>query len=263
MALAAFGWAAEPGFDHSAWDRLLKKRVNAIGEVDYAAIAKDRADLDHYTARLAEASPKSQPRLFSNRRHELAYWMNAYNALTTKGVVDGWPVKSVRDLGLLWGFFRKNQFSVGGQTVSLNYIEHDVIRPRYQDPRIHFAIVCASLSCPRLDREAFRAETLDAHLDRLTREFFAERRNLYIDAAKNEVWLSKLLDWYGKDFETDGRTVLDYVKTLAPEAARRRLDTMKSPRVRFFSYDWSINDPGSRAKAQSPFEQELAAGGAQ
>lgn len=260
LALAVPALAAEAvEFDHTVWERVLKEHVNAIGEVDYAAIKENPADLDRYVALLAETSPENRPRTFPTRGHELAYWLNAYNALTIKGVVDGWPVKSVRDLGgLPAALFRQKRFVVGGKRVSLDYIEHEVIRPRYRDPRIHFALVCAAVSCPRLDRDAFRGNNLDEHLERLTRQFFAERRNLHINGGKNEVWLSKLLDWYGKDFEKDGRTVLGFVKSYAPEAARRRIETMKKPRLRFFSYDWSINSPGARGRATSPFERELA-----
>jgi len=255
-------------FDHSPWDGVLKKHVNAIGEVDYAALKRDRSGLDLYVRMLADTSPESRQDLFPSREHELAYWLNAYNALVTKGVVDGYPVESVRDLGLLWSFFRRADYVVAGKRISLNTIEHEIIRRRYQDPRIHFALVCASLSCPRLAREAFQGERLDDQLDSLVKQFLAERRNLAADQSRNEIWLSKLLDWYAKDFEhpkgndTGPKTVLEFVRAYAPEAERKKIAGMKNPRLRYRDYDWSINAPGSRAKAKSEYERELAAGAA-
>jgi hypothetical protein len=185
-------------FDHTSWDRVLKAYVNEIGEVDYAALKNYGKDLDAYVEVVGRASPVTRPELFPNRAHELAYWINAYNALTVRGVVDGYPVASIRDLGLLWAFFRKKVYVAGGQTLSLNNIEHDIIRKKYNEPRIHFALVCASISCPRLEREAFTGNDLEPQLDRVARRFVNERRNVTIDTARNEVRLSKIFDWTGR-----------------------------------------------------------------
>lgn len=165
-----FGWAvllaAAPlaaQFDHSAWDRVLKKSTNVLGEVDYGALKKDRKDLDDYVRRLSEMSPDSKKDAFPTREAALAYWLNAYNALVMRAVVDAYPTKSVRDLGLLYGFFRRKDHTLGGTKISLLALENDIIRPRFNDARIHFAIVCASISCPLLDREAFQPDTVDTH----------------------------------------------------------------------------------------------------
>lgn len=238
-------FAAE--FDHSAWDRVLKRFVNDRGEIDYGGIRKDRADMEAYLTALRAASPKNKPELFPSKEAALAYWINAYNALVTHGVAIKYPVKSVRDLGLLFGFFRAKEYVAGGQTVSLDNIEHDTIRKEYREPRIHFAIVCASLGCPYLARDAYLPSRLEQQLDAAARAFFSQERNFAVVPAKNQVVLSKIFDWYGKDFGgTPG--VLEFSKRYLPEARRKQFEAMKNPRVRFRDYDWSINDPGSRAR---------------
>ena len=255
MKVLALWLAAVGAFDHAAWDKLLKLRVNAIGEVDYAAMKTARQELDAYVASLAGASPDSRKDLFPDRPAELAYWLNAYNALVVKGVVDGYPTGSVRDLGFLYGFFRRDDYTLGGKKVSLRSLENDIIRKRYQDPRIHFAIVCASISCPRLDREAFTGPALSAQLDRLTRAAMAENRNVAINAAAKTVTLTALFKWYAGDFGP----ALDYVRRYSTPERVKLLDALgPHPRLEFFDYDWSINEPGSRAKAKLGYERELA-----
>lgn len=241
-------------FDHAPLDAILKARVNAIGEVDYASLKADRAGLDGYVRRLAESSPENRKDLFASREHELAYWMNAYNALMLKVVIDAYPIASVRKLGgpLGYGVFLRKEHTLGGRQMSLRSLENDVVRKRYGDPRIHFAIVCASMSCPFLAREAFTAARLDAQLDRLTRESLAQRRMVVIDAAKKQLTLSKLFDWYESDFGD----VAGFIKKYSSEENRRKIESIAAPRIRHHDYDWAINDPGSRAKAASEYERE-------
>ncbi len=249
-------------FDHSAWDRVLKAYVNSIGEVDYSALKANRKDLDAYIQMLGESSPANRPELFPTKAHELAYWMNAYNAFVVRGVVDNYPTRSVRDLGVLYGFFRRNDYTAGGVKMSLRHLENEILRKQYNEPRIHFGIVCASISCPRLSREAFTAENLEKQLERLARQFINERRNLTINPGANELTLSKIFDWYKKDFENGpgGRkqTVLDFVRRYASDENRKALDSLGQLSVKYYDYDWSINERGSRAKARSPFDRELS-----
>jgi hypothetical protein len=257
-------WAAGTTFDHSAWDRVLKAYVSQIGEVDYAALKAHRQDLGAYVAALGASSPANQPDLFPSRADELAYWINAYNAFVMKGVVDKYPTRSVRDLGALYGFFRRKDYVAGGEKISLQTIENDILRKKYADPRIHFAIVCASISCPKLSREAFTAANLDAQLDHLAREYFTEERNLSIDTKTGTVTLSAILDWYKQDFAAQVNqppgpaALLAYVRRYVAGPRKSALESLTQPKVKFREYDWSINDPGSRAKARSPVERELA-----
>ena len=253
---------ASPGatFDHSTWDRVVKTYVNDIGEVDYAAIKSNRKDLDQYIAQLGEASPVNRRELFPSRQHELAYWINAYNAFVTRGVVYAYPTKSVRDLGFLYGFFRRKDYTAGGEKISLLHLEDDILRKQYRDPRIHFAIVCASLSCPFLPREAFTGDNLEAQLDRAARLYINQRRNFTPHASRNEITLGAVygLRDYVQDFEATGVKLLDYVRRYLSDENRRALDALKNPKIKFYDYDWAINDPGSRARSKNPLERQLA-----
>jgi hypothetical protein len=256
--LAASPVARGAGFDHSLWERVLQVYVNRIGEVDYAALRADRQDLDAYVRLLGESSPANRPQMFPTRADELAYWINAYNAFVVRGVVDHYPTRSVRDIGALYGFFRHKGYTAGGERMSLQYLENDILRKKYAEPRIHFAIVCASVSCPMLARDAYTAGNLEALLERQARAFVGQRRNVYIDAAVNEITLSEILRWYKDDFERTGQSVLRYIRRYASEEEGRAMDRLRQPKIKYFDYDWSINEPGSRTRAKSPFERELA-----
>jgi hypothetical protein len=242
LAFAVNVWAGA-GFDHSAWDRVLKAHVNTRGEVDYRAIQRDRKDLDAYLASLRDQSPVKTPALFPTHDDALAYWINAYNAFVTSGIAVKYPVRSVRDLGFALGFFRAKDYVAGGAALSLNDIEHGIIRKQFKEPRIHFAIVCASLGCPYLAREAYSGPRLQQQLDRQAREFVNAPRNMAIDGS--QITLSKIFDWYGDDF--GGRAALaPFLVRYANDANRAALLSVKNPKIRFRDYDWNINDPGSR-----------------
>jgi len=241
--------AAEP-FDHSTFDALLKRFVNDRALVDYAAIKADPAQLNSYVAQIAARSPDSHPQDFPTREAQLAYWINAYNALVIHGVAEKWPTKSVRDLGFLFGFFRNKKFTVGGRQMTLDNIEHDTIRKHFADPRIHFAVNCAAISCPRLGRDAYTAENLERLLNAAARSFFNDPAYFRIDRGANRVTTSKILDWYGVDFEkyvsvkqpgVRGNAILVYARNYLRDDARRTLEAMQNPRVVFFDYDWGIN----------------------
>ena len=261
VLLLASGGVCEAAFDHSTWDRVLKAHVNDIGEVDYAALKANRGDLDLYIQQLAKSSPISDPGRFSGKAGALAYWMNAYNAFVMRGVVDEWPTKSVRDLGIFYGFFRGNDYVAGGSKISLQDLENDIIRKRYNEPRIHFGIVCASISCPLLEKEAFTAENLERLLDRQTRRFVKQPRNVYIDRNANKVTLSAIFDWYKEDFGPknlkDKDRLLGFILPYLSAGRRKELGALRDPALKFFDYDWSINAPGSRARSKNPLEREV------
>ena len=266
LLLGAAARASGASFDHAVWDAILKTYVNEIGEVDYRALKGNRKDLDDYVRSLGEASPDNRPDLFPSRSHELAYWMNAYNAFVIRGVIDHYPIKSVRDAGVLYGFFWRDDYLAGGVKMSLFHLENEVIRKKYREPRIHFGIVCAAVSCPVLSRTAFTAENLETQLEQLTRRFINEQRNLTIDPVANAAALSTIFDWYTKDFEAPVArggpqgTLIEYVRRHANDDNRRALDALRRPKVTFSDYDWSLNEPGSRARARSPLDRELAGG---
>lgn len=244
------GWAAE--FDHSPWDRVLKQFVTETSRVDYAALKAAPGDLNQYVSQLAARSPVSRPQEFPTREAQLAYWINAYNALVMKSVIEHWPTKSVRDIGFLpYSFFWLQKFEVGGRKYTLNHIENDFLRKQLQEPRIHFVIVCAANSCPRLQREAFTAQNTAGLLEEAVRFFVNEPRNLKIDRAANRVTVARILTFFNEDFENHvrragnariGHPLLDYIWLYANSEHRAALEALQKPSVEDFAYDWGIND---------------------
>ncbi|MBI4482909.1 MAG: DUF547 domain-containing protein [Acidobacteria bacterium] len=251
--LAALGEVAQAKqFSHERFDAVLKQFVDSRGLVDYAALKKRPRDLDDYVRLLAASSPENAPALFPSKNHELAYWINAYNALILREVVGRYPeIHSIKELAkwFLGDAFDKENV-VGGKELSFNHIEHQILRPRFGEPRIHFMINCASLSCAPLPREAATAENLERLLQQQAQRFFRLPWNARVDRQENQVYLSKYFDWfpedftgwYGKKFGKSKATVVDYVKLFLPDQDRRYLDAHGDAEVEFVSYDWSLND---------------------
>ena len=238
--------AAEP-FSHAHLDQVLQTYVDSSGLVDYAALKADRQALDTYIAALNATSPDSDPSQFPTPQDKLAYWINAYNAFVLRGVIDHYPVKSVKDIALLNGFFNRTDFVAGGKELTLDTIENKIIRPRYQDPRIHFVVNCGAWSCPALENRAFDGATLEQRLDQATRRSLNDPKYASYDAGRNTFYVSKILDWYGKDFvewypaETPAKPhLMDYIRLYLSPAALAALEG-KEPKVDFFDYDWRLN----------------------
>lgn len=251
---------AEP-FDHAVWDTVLQARVNELGEVDYKALQASPQELNRYLELLAASSPDSAPDRFPGRDHEVAYWINAYNAFTIQGALDHYPLESIRKVNK---FFNKRVYVAGRTEVSLDDIEHEILRGKYKEPRIHFAIVCASVSCPALWNRAVTGENLDKQLDALARTFVNQRRNLDVDVDRNEATLSKIFDWFQGDFELatgvkGPAAVLSFVRPYADSGLAKSLAELKSPKVRYFPYDWSLNRPGSRKASPNRLEVSFSA----
>ena len=228
-------------FDHSALDTLLSTHVNAeAGHVDYTGLRDDRAELDAYLSALAEADATTL-----NEDDQLAMLINAYNACTLRLIVDNLPVESIRDISDPWG---EPRCEVAGYLLSLDEIEHGLIRPLYEDPRIHFAVNCAARSCPHLAEHAYTGAEVDAQLDARTRASLSDPKFARIEG--DTLYLTKIMDWYGSDF-TDpayqGSTteLVDYVEIYTSEAIRARLQNDDAPKVDivFMDYDWALNTP--------------------
>ena len=253
---------ATPPFDHGPFDQVLQEYVDDQGLVRYAVLAKDRAQLDAYVDSLGRYSPESHPDRFPTHEHELAYWINAYNAFTLRGVIDAYPIASVKDAFALSGFFNRQTFVAGGQEMTLDHIENKIIRPTYQEPRIHFAVNCAALSCPQLENRAFTAPDLDARLERALMRFAQDPNHVRLQGKK--LHLSKLLDWYGEDFSVwfpPGRpnpenmpTIVNYLRPYLPSDLAAGLT--EDIAVEYNDYDWTLNEDketGSpRPAADSP-----------
>jgi hypothetical protein len=255
LALTASAWgsanAAEP-FDHSALDRALKTYVDARGRVDYAGLKARPEDLNAYVALLGRVSPANHPERFPGRADSLAYWINAYNAFVLKGVVDHYPVKSVKDIKLFSGFFWRVDFTAGGKAYTLNDIEHHILRKVFQDPRVHAAINCASIGCPRLPPKAFWPQDLDARLEEEMRAFIREPRNVRIDRKEPAVYLSEIFKWFEEDFTGWHRRakgvsearIVDYLTPYLPEEDRLFLKAHPDVQIEYIDYDWRLNDQG-------------------
>lgn len=215
---------APPKNLHAAWDKLLRKHVDANGNVDYEGFKSDKTALDAYLKSLAQNHPADS----WSRTEKMAFWINAYNAFTIDLLADNYPVSSILKLddGKTWDVKR---IVLGGKKYSLNQIENEILRPQFGDARIHFAINCAAKSCPPLLNRAYTAENLDKMLDQRTRQFINNVAFNRISAG--EAVVSKIFEWYAADFG-DLRSFLNrYAKVqLKPGAA-----------IRYQPYDWDLN----------------------
>lgn len=222
-------------FDHSRFNDVVSQYVDADGWVDYQALLADTESLDAYIASLADAPFGSL-----SRDDKLALLINAYNACTLRLILDHYPVKSIMDIPdeARWDAVR---WDIAGTTVSLNQIEHEMIRAKFKEPRIHFALVCAAYSCPKLRNEAYTAERLEAQLADQTAYTHSHDRWLKFDKASNTLSLTKLYDWYGKDFEAVADSVLEYVATQSP-LVKAAVDAGDAPPINWLDYDWKLND---------------------
>lgn len=253
LALTASAWwsanAAEP-FDHSALDRVLETYVDTQGRVDYAGLKAHPDGLNAYVALLGRVSPVNHPERFPSRADSLAYWINAYNAFVLKGVVDGYPVKSVKDIKFFSGFFWRVDFTAGGKDYTLNDVEHSILRKGFQDPRIHAAINCASIGCPRLPPKAFWPQDLDARLEEGMLVFIREPRNVRIDRKGSVIYLSEIFKWFEEDFTgwykrakgVNEARITDYLMLYLPEEDRLFLKAHPDVKIQYIDYDWRLND---------------------
>ena len=233
---------AADGFDqaHARYARVLSNFVSQA-QVDYAGLKAAPKELDAYLAEIASVKPGD----FANwdKDERLALLLNLYNAQTLRLIIDHYPLKSIREIGLLPGAaWREPIVRLGGEVISLNHLEHEIIRPRYAEPRIHFALVCAAVSCPPLRREPFVAARLAEQLDDQARVFLATAEKNRFDAEKSTLWLSAIFEWYGEDFTRDGVSLADYVKTYLPKAGVAAMGRAGKIQVRFNDYDWALND---------------------
>ena len=246
----------------AAWTALLARHVVPIdgghaSQVDYAGFAADRAALDRYTGALSAVSKSTFDSL--SKPQQMAFLINAYNAFTIELILMRYPkLDSIRDLGGLFGSPWKKRFiALLGDQVSLDDIEHGMLRAagRYDDPRIHFAVNCASIGCPALREEAYIADRLDAQLDDQAHRFLSDRTRNRFDPKARTLQVSKLFDWYGDDFTKGHRGITSvrgflagHADQLADAPADRALIRGQDAPVGFTDYDWRLNDVGFASK---------------
>ncbi|RMG39162.1 MAG: DUF547 domain-containing protein [Candidatus Dadabacteria bacterium] len=234
-------------FDHSHqdWDHVLKKYVHMLGpqsRVDYSGLKSERHLLDSYIGSITAVS-KTEYQSFS-RDQKLAFLINAYNALTVKLIVDNYPVSSIKDLGSwLRSPWKKKFFKLFGEWHTLDDIEHGIIRKNFNEPRIHFALVCAARSCPALRNEAYRADRLSEQLEDAARKFLRDKsRNRYLPAERR-LELSSIFKWYRSDFEKNGSTLKLFIALhMTDDPVLRREIQSPATDITFLDYDWSLND---------------------
>lgn len=221
---------------HAPWDKLLKTHVED-GRVDYLGFKNDEEKLDGYLAALAAVSPETL-----DRDSRLAFYINAYNSYTVKLILanftKGQPVKSIKKIGGLFTSPWSIRFAdLGGRTISLDAIEHEIIRPQFQDPRVHFAVNCASKGCPPLMDRAYTGESLDQQLDMNTRTFLNTPGNTQF--RENTLYVSKIFRWFAEDFNDD---IIGFVRHYASTELLDRINAAEaSVQVKYLDYDWSLN----------------------
>jgi hypothetical protein len=231
-------WVAATAFtqqapSHQQWDKLLKKHVNTSGLVDYKGIQKDKAELDAYLKTLSDNAPQAS----WSENEQKAFWINAYNAYTVSLILMHYPVKSIKDIAgkiykinTAWDI----QFiNIGGKKYDLNNIEHGMLRKKFNDPRIHFAIVCASMSCAKLRRDAYTPAKLDAQLDEAGRDFLNNKLKNRVSADKAE--LSKYFSWYKGDFTKNG-SLENFINKYSVTQISAKT------KISYLDYDWSLNE---------------------
>ena len=211
--------------NHTTWNQLLKKHVSDQGKVDYLGFKKDLTELNAYLDWLSNSKPSET----WSKDQLMAFWINAYNALTIKLIVDRYPISSIKDIYSPWNI---KVITIANKTLSLNNIEHDILR-KMGDPRIHFGIVCASISCPKLQNEAFNTQNTNRLLNKASREFLADstKNELTTDAAE----LSKIFKWFAKDFKQEG-SLIDFLNKFAD------IRIASNATISFKDYNWGLNE---------------------
>ncbi len=179
-----------------------------------------------------------------NEAARLAFLINLYNFMTIELIAENYPVRSIKDLGnFLQSPWKKRFFSLFGESQHLDYVEHTVIRQQFAEPRIHFALVCASVGCPKLQKRVFLPETLNSQLEEATRTFLCDSTRNRFDEKTGGLALSKIFSWYGDDFEVGGSSVRKFVsRYMSDDASVQKLIGESNAAVAFLDYDWSLND---------------------
>ena len=236
MALTAAAPASAYDSSHAAWTAILREHVRG-GRVDYAAIKKGGA-LRAYLAELESVTPARLRGLSEPER--LAFWLNVYNAYTVALVIEHLPLGSIREIGSSPDAAFRTTFielpATGRAQVSLDFVEHEIVRKRFAEPRVHFALVCAARSCPPLRSEAYRGADLEAQLDDQARGFLNDRSHNRWHAKSRTLYLSKILDWFAGDFTKTGMTMAQYVARYIDG-----LDAAAVARTEYLAYDWALN----------------------
>ena len=224
--------------DFQPWDELLKQYVNDRGLVDYRTWEQSPQKLTDWLQTLSQVNPKL---LDSNQ--QLALWLNLYNALTIARVLKKYPIDSIlpKFLGIpnwlaFWWFFSRPVYTINSHRYSLNNIEHDILRPQFKEPRIHFALVCASMGCPLLRNEAYWSDRVLTQLDEDARRFINNPDKVYYNSKTQTIYCSKIFKWYKKDFLTLANSVPEYIQNYLVDTSLNAATP-----VEYLDYSWKLN----------------------
>jgi hypothetical protein len=232
----SLGMAGSTPPSHQLWDQLVKAHVKADGMVDYKGFIQDKAKLEQYLKLVSDNAPDHKT---WSENEQIAYWINAYNAFTVKLIVDNYPVESIRDLGpalkipLIKDVWHLKFFKIGGVESSLDEIEHSILRKEFDEPRIHFAINCASVSCPPMLKEALMAEKLDAQLSKAATAFINDPTRNKITADQAQI--SSIFLWFKGDFTKKG-TLIDFLNLYS------KVKIKPSAKISYMDYNWNLNE---------------------
>lgn len=221
--------------NHAMFDSLLRKYVNTEGYVNYVGFIKDSVNFNAYLDLLSKNHPNEKN---WSRDERLAYWINAYNAFTIKLICNYYPVKSIKDIKSGIPFVSDtwtiNFISIEGKKYNLNDIEHGIIRPKFNDPRIHFAVNCASIGCPPLLNEAYKADKLSTQLDNQAKAFINDGNRNKINSA-DKADLSKIFTWFSGDFKKSAPSVVAFINLYS------NIKLKENAILNYQEYDWNLN----------------------
>jgi hypothetical protein len=252
---------AEEKFSSEKYYNVLKTYVDEKGKVNYRELKENKKEMKVFLETLEKLDPEEYQSWSDEEK--ISLWINAYNVLTLKAILDQYPLKessfrtrkyprnSIRQISGVWN---KIKFPVMGKAITLDHIEHKILRKEFQEPRIHMALVCAAIGCPPLRQEPYKAKMLNEQLDDQTRRFLSEPNNFLIDKEQRLVYLSAIFKWYGKDFigsyeplnrfkksnRKEG-AVLYFISHYLQEEDRRFLE-QGSYSIKYLDYDWTLNE---------------------
>jgi hypothetical protein len=226
LFVQCFGQDIKEHVSHSSWDALLNRHVTSEGKVNYDGFKSDVAKLDKYLKLIGDNEAKTG----WSQVEKKAFWLNAYNAWTIKLVLERYPVNSIKDVSAKpWD---KRFIKIGANTHTLNDIENKIIRRQFKDARIHFAVNCAAISCPKLSNKAFTLHNVENQLDRLTKEFFKSEN---VKLVEKSAQLSKIFEWYAEDFIQESESVLKFVEQYSGMTFHPKV------KVSYLDYNWKLN----------------------
>lgn len=226
------------GVDNSLYVEILEKYVKD-GRVDYANLKVHRWQLDTYLSTIGAISLENMM-----REEQLAFYINLYNANTLQLIINNYPVKSIKDIGSFFSSpWKLKVVNLDGEMVTLDYVEHEIVRPQFKDPRVHFALNCSAVSCPKLLSVPFDAENIDSQLDEAVISFINDGINNYLDGST--LFVSRIFSWFSEDFTDD---FVEWFSRYARGDLKAGLEALKkdgrTPHVKYLKYDWSLNRQG-------------------